>query len=1194
MDLKQSERNDWCQNDFDSDDIHQSGPSESKHSTDHFLIGGMKFKNIDFIKDSFVNDNIVLTDNNGRPYDVLTNSDMDSMTVLDNQSSGFEMTKLSQSSIITQYNSMSEVGTMVSIPDQYFQNDLYNLKPNHLSEVSHDHSVMGNLTNDSSLVQIDSMCMIQKPTSTYINNLGNNQEMILDSDSNRFLFSENGNNYIEVTLKEGDVISGVENGFYVLPRTRSIQGSQIGQKIVTMDDLNLLTSPKTHHNVELLVNHEELVDDIDTCDIAVVDESHIPINNSQIKDRLDETSQSISLDIHHQHHTSGFQRMSKEAIEKIAEEFVRQPQGIEEDISINFISKINNRTAAISNYWCEECNKVYLNETSCPLHQVNSIIDPAVQTRARASLPSSHLRIMKVKSSDNINKYGVFARKIIQKRTQFGPLEGIVIKDEDCMNESINDEFKYLLEVDENQFRRIDVSSEDNSNWMCFVRPAKTKQDQNMRVDQIGDYLFFTTTKTIYQREELLVGYSTFYAHKRGLPILSSDNNQVMLTQFRKPFKPLKALQEINKKTHTIGKSPKTNTGKIIVTTCKHVTKKRLATNRLAKNIQCNLCLTSQTSSKVPLKSKLKTDKSLRNIWMCTACDLKFTKRETILIHNKIHDDDFDGKELTSVETNCPECQTEFTQAEELIKHVSAHSFTGGALGCVAIYNCQQCERRYRNTNHLKAHQAKHKVDELKPFKCNMCDKRFLNTVTLTCHVRTHFEGVIYDCPICRLTFVDLKSLREHVYTHAVNNIFHCQMCTSQFKTYKLIRKHIRARHNGVKFACDYCNRLFNSRFSLALHMLSHSDQKDFLCTMCGKQFKRKDKLKAHMNRIHLGKKKNSKTNDKILEASRTSKQDKQVKLKSPKSILDYENSVFRCDKCVVGFKKRGVFVNHLVSRHPEIDLDSVPSLNQPVGNTTKIYVCLYCDKVYKTNAKRKSHILKNHPNCDLPQKPTEKTVIIDSEPSGKKVNKPQVHSCQWCYKQYVLKDKLLKHQRANHCQLLPDFLQVPKNTKKSGSKTKKTEQNYVTTEQHTQTINLQFTDTEGFELTATDVQLDNPIEPGSIITIKRTIKALQENRMLSQEDSAEFLSHSIGDLDMTETESKDGLNEEQQLYYRILETQGDVAYVQAIDPPQSTSLITLDGQTIQQVLYSCDPSIETAPDAIQQHSPQPSTSSEV
>jgi len=47
-----------------------------------------------------------------------------------------------------------------------------------------------------------------------------------------------------------------------------------------------------------------------------------------------------------------------------------------------------------------------------------------------------------------------------------------------------------------------------------------------------------------------------------------------------------------------------------------------------------------------------------------------------------------------------------------------------------------------------------------------------------------------------------------------------------------------------------------------------------------------------------------------------------------------------------------------------------------------------------------------------------------------------------------------------------------------------------------------------------------------------------------------------------------DGLNEEQ--YYRILDTQGDVAYAQAIDPP--VALLTFDGQTIQQVLSSCVP----------------------
>lgn len=35
----------------------------------------------------------------------------------------------------------------------------------------------------------------------------------------------------------------------------------------------------------------------------------------------------------------------------------------------------------------------------------------------------------------------------------------------------------------------------------------------------------------------------------------------------------------------------------------------------------------------------------------------------------------------------------------------------------------------------------------------------------------------------------------------------------------------------------------------------------------------------------------------------------------------------------------------------------------------------------------------------------------------------------------------------------------------------------------------MRVSDTDGFELTATDIQLDNPIEPGSIIAIKRPIK---------------------------------------------------------------------------------------------------------
>lgn len=51
-----------------------------------------------------------------------------------------------------------------------------------------------------------------------------------------------------------------------------------------------------------------------------------------------------------------------------------------------------------------------------------------------------------------------------------------------------------------------------------------------------------------------------------------------------------------------------------------------------------------------------------------------------------------------------------------------------------------------------------------------------------------------------------------------------------------------------------------------------------------------------------------------------------------------------------------------------------------------------------------------------------------------------------------------------------------------------------------------------------------------------------------------------------------DDLNEEQ--YYQILDTQGDVAYAQAIDPP--VALLSFDSQTIQQVLSSCDTTVTT------------------
>ncbi|KAL1485454.1 hypothetical protein MTO96_001283 [Rhipicephalus appendiculatus] len=84
----------------------------------------------------------------------------------------------------------------------------------------------------------------------------------------------------------------------------------------------------------------------------------------------------------------------------------------------------------MSRYYCDDCNQFY--ERECPRHRVQLIVDKPVLTRAWASLPASYLYVHKVaEDSDGEPIYGVFAKKNIPKRTQFGPMEGVLQRSSD-------------------------------------------------------------------------------------------------------------------------------------------------------------------------------------------------------------------------------------------------------------------------------------------------------------------------------------------------------------------------------------------------------------------------------------------------------------------------------------------------------------------------------------------------------------------------------------------------------------------------------------------------------------------------------------------------------------------------------------------------------------------------------------------
>ena len=138
----------------------------------------------------------------------------------------------------------------------------------------------------------------------------------------------------------------------------------------------------------------------------------------------------------------------------------------------------------------------------------------------------------------------------------------------------------------------------------------------------------------------------------------------------------------------------------------------------------------------------------------------------------------------------------------------------------------------------------------------------------------------------------------------------------------------------------------------------------------------------------------------------------------------DYNRFIYKCHQCLVGFKRRGMLVNHLAKRHPDVAPESVPELNLPILRQTRDYYCQYCDKVYKSSSKRKAHIMKNHPGAALPPSNRQKESEFSGLPNpsfsqtvGSVTTSPQ--GCQWCHKQYASKAKLLQHQRKKHAHLI-------------------------------------------------------------------------------------------------------------------------------------------------------------------------------
>ncbi|XP_077466815.1 PR domain zinc finger protein 10 isoform X2 [Stigmatopora argus] len=683
------------------------------------------------------------------------------------------------------------------------------------------------------------------------------------------------------------------------------------------------------------------------------------------------------------------------------------------------------------NLWCEECNNA--NTSDCLNHgPLHPIPNRPVMSKARASLPLILY----------IDRFlgGVFSKRYIPKRTQFGPVDGPLVPQSELGGNFIHLKL-CILDAEKNceksQDSWLDLSDEDSCNWMMFIRPAQNHLEQNLVAYQYGPDIFYTTIKNIEPKQELKVWYAATYAEfvNQKLHSVTEEERKVLREleknwpcyECSRRFVSSEQLQQHLNMHDNLIQSVSRSKGR-----GRARGRKRFGTGRRPGRPPKFIRLD------VPVEDEV--DKTTDVIDLAEAQPLDEpteTLQNGVEVTASEPDTETEGQTApsTAAASGAPPPCMDPPPKEELVQSDQSEAqlpspdvrrlkrMRNASLQHLFIrktfrpFKCKHCEKDFRDKDKLEQHLRVHGRNSFL-FPCHLCNKTFLTDTALDDHLLMHAGNRAHPCLLCTDIFDGADELKDHLEVHVVDGNFTCPSCKKTFPDFIQVKKHMRCFHSEKLFPCPNCEKAFCRPDKLRLHMLRHSDRRDFLCSTCGKQFKRKDKLREHMQRMH-----NPEREAKKAERSHRAKSQK---MKIPTN--DFESFMFKCRLCMMGFRRRGMLVNHLSKRHPDMRVNDVPELTLPIIKPNRDYYCQYCDKVYKSASKRKSHILKNHPGAELPPSIRKLRPAAPGEPDPMLTTHTQLAGtiayapvcCPHCAKQYSSKTKMVQHIRKKH----PEFAQ--------------------------------------------------------------------------------------------------------------------------------------------------------------------------
>uniref|UniRef100_A0A914US61 Uncharacterized protein n=1 Tax=Plectus sambesii TaxID=2011161 RepID=A0A914US61_9BILA len=640
-------------------------------------------------------------------------------------------------------------------------------------------------------------------------------------------------------------------------------------------------------------------------------------------------------------------------------------------------------------------------------------------------------------------RWCAFARRCLPAQSRFGPLDAPIGGDPSLYQSP----FILVVPID-GRMQYLNLEDDSTADWMKFVRPTREKRKQNLEVVYgEGEGLFFDATRVIETDEELRVWYSNEYEEMlRTAGVLNEQSNSLVCFDCDVHFDSHPAFEQhlqlehdgaptddcyeddkndptfslrdrsLNKNCHGYSQSLQAKRFRLNmarVPVGKQILRRYLKQLKLRgqrrytfeRRYYCKRCRVKLYTAKESKNHALKHELFGEAAHMCQFCGRRFFLVQTLKAHSM-------STHFMDRIFFCDICNSSFSKETLLHIHLRSHTTdqwsdsTGhGDYACPAI----GCYDRFPTDADLVAHVSnihtlpsatsrRSMPDPSLACRCELCGRTFLTSSARTAHMSTHQTAAPreFKCPLCDTVFHSPKLVPEHVAnTHKLDGRFNCSLCDRTFDSWEGARRHGRYYHTKSQYDCTICGRQFLRSDKLRNHMTTHSDDRPWLCDMCGARYKRKDKLTHHM---------------------KTHANDAHSRVYKPASRaqLDHEQylvSEFRCELCLVGFKKRGMLVNHVASKHRSDDAREVaPCLLKSIARPKMTFGCSLCPKTYSARRKLKSHVEKHHGRAF---EDAQSTLLFDGN-----MTEVKPYRCGHCPKEYLHKSHLLAHERKYHPQL--------------------------------------------------------------------------------------------------------------------------------------------------------------------------------